>query len=101
MKLGQVLLAIGFGTMAAKAVVAADGRAVYTQTCAACHAAGVAGAPKLGDRAAWGPRIESGRASLLFSVLKGKGAMPPKGGNANLSDAEVGAALAYMMSAAQ
>lgn len=80
---------------------AADGRAVYVQTCAACHTHGVAGAPKLGDRVAWAPRLNGGAERLLGSVLRGKGAMPPKGGNANLSDGEVKAALDYMVSAVQ
>lgn len=80
---------------------AADGRAVYTQTCAACHASGVANAPKFGDKQAWAPRIKNGTEGLLVSVLKGKGAMPPKGGNASLSDADVKAATEYMLGAAR
>jgi cytochrome c5 len=82
-------------------VGAADGRAVYVQTCAACHTHGVAGAPKLGDRLAWTPRLSGGGERLLMSVLRGKGAMPPKGGNANLSDVEVKAALDYMVANVQ
>jgi cytochrome c5 len=76
---------------------AADGKAIYDQTCTACHAAGVAGAPKLGDKAAWAPRIATGMDSLLKSVINGKNAMPPKGGNAALTDAQVKAAVAYMV----
>lgn len=76
---------------------AAPGKAVYLKTCAACHAAGTAGAPKLGDIAAWGPRIASGADAMLASVLKGKGAMPARGGNPKLSDAEVRSALEYML----
>jgi cytochrome c5 len=63
----------------------------------ACHATGAAGAPKLGDKAAWAPRIKTGNEALYASVLKGKGAMPPKGGNAALSDADVKAAADYMV----
>jgi cytochrome c5 len=58
----------------------------------------VAGAPKVGDKAQWGPRIAQGMDTLLQSALKGKGAMPPKGGNASLSDADVRAAIEYMVS---
>lgn len=79
------------------AAAAADGKAVYDKTCVACHGSGVAGAPKLGDKAAWAPRIATGPDALLNSVLKGKNAMPPKGGNSALSDAEVKAAMEYMV----
>lgn len=76
---------------------AADGKAVYSQTCAACHVSGVGGAPKLTDKAAWAPRLKTGQGALVAAVLKGKGAMPPKGGNASLSDADVKAAVEYMV----
>ena len=77
---------------------AADGKAVYSQTCVACHQVSVAGSPRLGDKAAWAPRIQQGMDVLLQSVLKGKGAMPPKGGNAALTDAQVRAAVEFMVS---
>ena len=77
---------------------AADGKKVYDSTCQACHATGVANAPKLGDKAAWAPRLQQGMDTLLQSVLKGKGAMPPKGGNAALSDADVRAGIDFMVS---
>ena len=77
---------------------AADGKKVYDTTCTACHTAGVANAPKLGDKAAWAPRVQQGMDALLQSALKGKGAMPPKGGNTALSDAEVRAAIEFMVS---
>jgi cytochrome c5 len=80
---------------------AADGKKVYDSTCTACHAAGVAGAPKLGDKAAWAPRIKQGMDTLVQSATKGKGAMPPKGGNASLSDADLRAAIEYMVSQAK
>ena len=70
-------------------------------SCMACHATGVAGAPKLGDKAAWAPRIKQGMDTLVQSALKGKGAMPPKGGNASLSDADVRAAIEFMVSQAK
>ena len=63
-----------------------------------CHAAGVAGAPKFGDKAAWGPRLGAGVDGLTASAIKGKGAMPPKGGT-TASDAEIKAAVEYMTAA--
>jgi cytochrome c5 len=77
---------------------AGGGKAVYDATCQACHAAGVAGAPKLGDKAAWAPRLGTGAAALTASVIKGKNAMPPKGGNPSLSDGDIKAAVDYMVS---
>ena len=74
--------------------------ALYTQICSACHLAGVAGAPKFGDKAAWAPRIAQGIDALTASVIKGKGAMPPKGGSA-ASDAEIKAVVTYMVNAAK
>ena len=70
------------------------------QVCSACHAAGVAGAPKLGDKAAWAPRIAQGIDALTASAIKGKGAMPPKGGS-NASDAEIKAVVTYMVNASK
>ncbi len=75
---------------------AGNGKKVYDTACVACHAAGVAGAPKLGDKAAWGPRLAAGIDGLTQSVIKGKGAMPPKGGNASIPDADIKAAVEYM-----
>ena len=63
----------------------------------ACHAAGVAGAPKIGDKAAWAPRLAAGVDGLTASVIKGKGAMPPKGGS-GASEADIKAVVAYMVS---
>ncbi len=71
--------------------------ALYTQACAVCHAAGVAGAPKLGDKAAWAPRLAGGVDGLTASVIKGKGAMPPKGGAMAAADADIKAAVSYMV----
>ena len=76
-----------------------SGEAVYQAQCAACHAAGVAGAPKFGDAGAWGPRLGQGYQALLTSALKGKGAMAPQGGG-NFSDLEIGRAVVYMANAA-
>jgi cytochrome c5 len=74
--------------------------ALFMQICAVCHAQGVAGAPKLGDKAAWAPRIAQGIDALTASVIKGKGAMPPKGGS-TASDAEIKAVVTYMVNAAK
>jgi cytochrome c5 len=89
--------------VAVAAAPAAHGAAVptlYTQNCATCHATGVANAPKLGDKAAWAPRLAQGLDGLTASAIKGKGAMPPKGG-ANASDADVKAVVGYMVSQAK
>ncbi|MBL0142089.1 MAG: cytochrome c5 family protein [Betaproteobacteria bacterium] len=75
----------------------ADGKKVYDTTCMVCHATGVAGAPKIGDKAAWAPRVKTGNDALYASALKGKAAMPPRGGNASLGDDEVKAAVDYMV----
>ena len=77
---------------------ASKGKSVYDSACTACHSTGVAGAPKLGDKAAWAPRLQQGNDVLYQSSLKGKGAMPPKGGNTALSDADVKAAVDFMVS---
>ena len=76
-----------------------DGKKVYESTCMVCHAAGVANAPKFGDKEAWAPHLAHGAEHLYETALKGTGAMPPKGGNLTLSNAEVRAALDYMLGA--
>ena len=78
-----------------------DGKGTYEKVCSVCHAAGVAGAPKLGDKAAWAPRIATGAQALHNSALKGKNAMPPKGGMTDLPDSDVVAAVDYMVKAAK
>ena len=78
-----------------------DGRKVYDTVCAVCHAAGVAGAPKHGDKAAWSPRVKTGMDALYASAIKGKAAMPAKGGNAALADADVKAAVDFMVAASK
>ena len=85
----------------ASSAIAQQGKAVYEKSCALCHGAGVAGAPKFGNGADWAPRIARGAAALYTSALNGtpKG-MPPRGGNAELKDADVKAAVDYMMGAA-
>lgn len=78
-----------------------DGKKIYETTCAACHATGVAGAPKAGDAAAWAPRLQAGMNAIYANALKGKGAMPAKGGNAALGEAELKAAVDYLMGLAK
>jgi cytochrome c5 len=85
----------------AAAAAGGKGKATYDAICSACHGTGAAGAPKFGDKTAWAPRIKTGLEALHASALKGKGAMPPKGGNPALSDADVKAAADYMVSAAK
>lgn len=79
---------------------AGAGEALYKQVCMACHAAGVLNAPKFGDKAAWEPRIKTGLDTLKTSAIKGKNSMPAKGGSA-ASDADVQAAVEYMVNAAK
>ncbi|MCL4721447.1 MAG: c-type cytochrome [Gammaproteobacteria bacterium] len=85
----------------AAAAASADGEAIYNKACTTCHATGLAGAPKLGDAADWGPRIAQGADILYTHSIKGftgkKGMMPPKGGFMNLSDDEVKAAVDFMV----
>ncbi len=88
------------GTAQAAAPAADAGKAVYEAACQACHAAGVAGAPKFGDKAAWAPRLALGVDGLTASVIKGKGAMPPRGGS-SASDADLKASVQYMVAAAK
>jgi len=94
------------GQAPAKQAVAAatpdrDGQQVYQASCVACHDAGIAGAPKLGDKGQWAKRIAKGVDTLYASAVNGvqgsAGAMPAKGGNPALSDAEVRAAVDYMV----
>jgi cytochrome c5 len=81
------------------------GEQVYSTTCIACHAAGVAGAPKFGDKAAWAPRLGQGLAVLHKHALEGfqgkSGVMPPKGGRVDLADKSIGNAVDYMVNAAK
>lgn len=75
----------------------AHGQQIYRQACAFCHDKGVAGAPKIGDATSWGPRLTQGMDALYTSSLRGKGAMPAKGGNPALSDGDVKSAVDYMV----
>jgi cytochrome c5 len=92
---------------ATPAVAAEDlpGETVYNQACVACHGAGIAGAPKFGDKAAWGPRIAQGADTLHKHAIEGfqgkAGLMPPKGGRTDLSDQSVINAVDYIVAASQ
>jgi len=89
----------------ANAATTDKGKTIYESTCVACHGAGVAGAPKFGDKAAWAPRIAQGMDTLHNHAIHGfqgkTGMMPPKGGNMSLSDADVKAAVDYMVANAK
>lgn len=85
---------------AANAGDLAKGEQVYKASCASCHGSGLMGAPKLGDKAAWGPRVSKGKDTVYTNALKGFKMMPAKGGNPGLKDDEVKAVVDYMISKA-
>jgi cytochrome c5 len=74
-----------------------DGATIYNSVCGACHNSGVAGAPKVDDKGAWAPRVAQGKDALYKSAIAGKGAMPPKGGAADLSDGEIKATVDHIL----
>ena len=78
---------------------AKSGDEVYASTCATCHATGVAAAPRYGNKADWAARVKLGKEALYASALKGKGAMPPRGGNDRLSESDVRNAVDHMLKA--
>jgi cytochrome c5 len=80
------------------AAAARSGEQVYNASCLACHSTGVAGAPKLGDKAAWTARVAKGLDGLTATVISGINAMPPKGTCADCSDEELKATIEYMLS---
>ena len=89
----------GAQEMSAEAIERA--KKVFAGTCVTCHTSGVAGAPNLGDKAAWEPRLKGGKEALYKSALKGKKAMPPKGGHFDLPDEDVKLAVDFMMMSAR
>jgi cytochrome c5 len=94
--------AVASASASAPAAAAADpGKKLFESTCTTCHTAGIAGAPKFGDKAAWAPRIAQGKPTLYDHALHGFKGMPPKGTAATASDADVKAAVDYMVSAAK
>src|SRR5215831_2795437 len=89
-------------TLLAPAAHAANektGKEVVDTACIACHGTGVNGAPKIGDRAAWIPRMKQGIDAVVRSAINGHGGMPARGGMANLTDAEMRSAVVYMFNA--
>jgi cytochrome c5 len=95
----------GAAATGATAALPKDGAAVFQQTCSACHGAGIAGAPKAGDSAAWAPRIAKGKDLLYQHALQGfqgtAGVMPPKGGRVDLPDDLIKAAVDHMVGMVQ
>jgi len=93
------------GKVAAAASAAVDGQQVYNAGCVACHGAGIAGAPRVGDTGAWTDRIAAGLDTLVAHAIDGfqgsQGMMPAKGGNPSLSDEEVRAVVEYMVAESQ
>lgn len=78
---------------------ARTGKDIVEARCVNCHGTGVNGAPRIGDRAAWIPRVKQGLDVVVASAIHGHGAMPPRGGMANLTDAEIRSAVVYMFNA--
>jgi len=100
-----VALSGAFLLLSAAPAAADEGQEVYDETCSMCHAEGMAGSPMFGDKAAWAPRITKGMDTLVQHVIDGfegeDGMMPERGGNDDLSDEQIKAAVAYMVNAAQ
>lgn len=96
-KINIAITAASLMAMGSTMQVQADGAAIYNSKCMSCHASGAAGAPKVGDAAAWAPRIEAGMDAMIASAIKGKGAMPPKGACMDCSDADITAAVEHMV----
>ena len=85
----------------AAASSARSGEEIFNSTCTACHSTGAAGAPKVGDKEAWAPRIATGMDTMLEVAIKGRNAMPPRGTCGNCSDDELKATIEYMVSKSQ
>jgi cytochrome c5 len=95
-------LALAAALIAFSGVASADkGKELYDTKCFTCHASGVAGAPKFGNKEEWAPRIATGMDAIMTVVINGKGAMPPKGTCMDCSDADLKAAAEYMINAAK
>ena len=87
---------VEFGAAGGAAAGPRSGEEIVKSVCAVCHQTGIANAPKIGDKAAWAPRIKTGMNTLLADAIKGIRAMPPRGGAADLSDDEMARAVVYM-----
>ena len=92
----NMLIAIAIGASLAGPVAAETGQNVYAQQCAKCHDQGLINSPKLGDKTGWAPKLATGVDAMTANVIKGKGAMPPKGTCPACSDADLRAAVEYM-----
>ena len=104
--INKIIFVAGFLGLSALQVAYADnGKSIHDSACAMCHGSGMAGAPKTGDKSAWQERIAKGVAELEKNAIVGmqgySGFMPPKGGNPKLSDSDVKAAVAYMITASK
>ncbi len=98
MKHAMIVVSTAVGLLGgAQIAAAADGKEVYDKTCATCHGKGIAGALKLTDKEKWAPIVKQGVDALTASVIKGKGVMPPRGGGASLSDADIKASVEYIV----
>jgi cytochrome c5 len=93
------LLLLAAALLPAPALAASErsGEEIVQYQCILCHGPGIGGAPKIGDRKAWGARAQSGLDGLVRSATQGRGAMPPSGGLAELKESELRAAIAYML----
>jgi cytochrome c5 len=87
---------VEFGAEGAAASGARTGEEIVKTVCAACHQTGAAGAPRIGDKGAWAPFLKPGLKGMLANAIKGKGAMPPRGGVPELSDDELARAIVFM-----
>ena len=94
---GPAIEPVAAAPAAPVATTARSGQEVYQASCFACHGTGAAGAPKVGDAAAWGPRAAKGIDGLMNSALNGLNAMPPRGTCGNCSDDDLKAAVEYMV----
>ena len=103
MKMATWSWAVALSAAAAGFAAAADapkersGESIVTMRCAQCHGTGVAGAPRIGDRAAWIERARTGMDGLVSSAIRGHGSMPSRGGMADLTDPEMRSAVTYMV----
>jgi cytochrome c5 len=92
----QPLGRVEFGEAGKAAGGPRTGEEIVKSVCAACHATGAAGAPRIGDKAAWAPLVKMGLDKMLAAAIKGQKAMPPRGGAADLSDLELARAIVHM-----
>ncbi|PLX90398.1 MAG: hypothetical protein C0614_00715 [Desulfuromonas sp.] len=99
--IGATSHSLKFGEHGEKKADLSIGKDVYERTCASCHNLGISGAIKINDKEAWKKHIHHGIDHMVESVIRGKGAMPARGGNPNLTDEEIEAAVHYIIKQAQ